>query len=49
MYKAGRLKIQNSKGNFVFSIVKYENAKKFYRLSKHILNQYKYDFINFRL
>lgn len=29
MYKSGRLKIQTSKGNFVFSIFKYENAKNF--------------------
>ena len=34
MYKAGRLKIQTSKGNFVFSIFKYENAKKFLQIIK---------------
>ena len=34
MYKSGRLKIQTSKGNFVFSIFKYENAKKFSQIIK---------------
>lgn len=34
MFKGGRLKIQTSKGNFVFSIVKYENAKKFLQIIK---------------
>lgn len=34
MFKVGRLKIQTSKGNFVFSIVKYENAKKFLQIIK---------------
>ena len=34
MYKAGRLKIQTSKGDFVFSIVKYENAQKFLQIIK---------------
>lgn len=34
MFKAGRLKIQTSKGNFVFSIVNYENAQKFLQIIK---------------
>lgn len=34
MFKGGRLKIQTSKGNFVFSSVKYENAKKFLQIIK---------------
>ena len=39
MYKSGRLKIQTSKGNFVFSIFKYENAQKFLQIIKtHKMN-----------
>lgn len=34
MFKAGRLKIQTSNGNFVFSIFKYENAQKFLQIIK---------------
>lgn len=34
MFKSGRLKIQTSKGNFVFSIFKYENAQKFLQIIK---------------
>lgn len=36
MYKFGRLKIQTSKGDFVFSIIKYENAQKFLQILKTV-------------
>lgn len=36
MYKSGRLKIQTSKGDYVFSIIKYENAQKFLQIIKTV-------------
>ena len=34
--KSGMLKIQTSKGNYVFSIIKYENAQKFLQIIKTV-------------